>query len=79
MIYQEPYAKALVIGEDFMALPKRRHSHSRTRKRRSHDALTTPKVGACSECGEPKMPHRLCGSCGTYKGREVIKLDEDFD
>ncbi|MCW5210426.1 50S ribosomal protein L32, partial [Desulfobulbus sp. N3] len=43
-----------------MALPKRRHSRSRTRKRRSHDFLTGPSVGRCSECGEPKMPHQLC-------------------
>ena len=62
-----------------MAVPKRRQSHSKTHMRRSHDALTAPNVGACSECGEPKMPHRLCGSCGTYKGRAVIKLDEDFE
>ncbi|MCF6188686.1 MAG: 50S ribosomal protein L32, partial [Desulfobulbaceae bacterium] len=44
-----------------MALPKRRHSRSRTRKRRSHDFLTRPSVGQCPECGEPKMPHQLCG------------------
>ena len=36
-----------------MALPKRRHSHSRTRLRRSHDALAKPQLGACPECGEP--------------------------
>jgi large subunit ribosomal protein L32 len=60
-----------------MALPKRRHSHSRTRLRRSHDALTMPSVGQCSKCGEPKMPHRLCGGCGTYKGRSVLNLEED--
>lgn len=60
-----------------MALPKRRHSHSRTRKRRSHDALTGPTVATCSECGEPKLPHTLCSGCGTYKGRTVVELDED--
>jgi len=63
-----------------MALPKRRHSHSRTRKRRSHDALTAPNVAVCPECGEPKLPHMLCGSCGTYKGRAVVPFDdEDFE
>ncbi len=61
-----------------MALPKRRHSHSRTRKRRSHDALTPTSFSACSECGEPKLPHRLCAGCGTYKGRAVIKLDDEL-
>jgi len=63
-----------------MALPKRRQSHSRTRKRRSHDALTPPSVATCPECGEPKLPHRLCGGCGTYKGRAVVQFeDEDFE
>ncbi|MCK5231059.1 MAG: 50S ribosomal protein L32 [Desulfobulbaceae bacterium] len=60
-----------------MALPKRRHSHSRTRKRRSHDALTPPNVANCPECGEPKLPHRLCAGCGTYKGRTVIRVDDE--
>ncbi|HIJ79627.1 MAG: 50S ribosomal protein L32 [Desulfobulbaceae bacterium] len=60
-----------------MALPKRRHSHARTRRRRSHDALTGPIVGKCADCGEPKLPHRLCPGCGSYKGRSVIKLDAE--
>ncbi|MGE4558804.1 MAG: 50S ribosomal protein L32 [Desulfobulbus sp.] len=62
-----------------MALPKRRHSHSRTRLRRSHDALTKPSVGQCPECGEPKLPHRLCGGCGMYKGKTVIRLEEELN
>lgn len=61
-----------------MALPKHRHSHSRTHKRRAHDFLTAPNVMRCPECGEPKLRHRLCGGCGTYRGRSVIKLDEDM-
>lgn len=61
-----------------MALPKRRHSRSRTRKRRSHDFLSAPNIASCSSCGEPKLPHRLCGSCGTYKNRSVIHLEEDL-
>lgn len=62
-----------------MALPKRRHSHSRTHKRRSHDALKAPGLSLCSECGEPKEPHRLCGSCGKYKGRTVFNLDTEAE
>ncbi len=62
-----------------MALPKRRHSRSRTRKRRSHDALKMPGLSLCSECGEPKEPHRLCGSCGTYRGRTVYALDAELE
>lgn len=61
-----------------MALPKRRHSRSRTRKRRAHDFLNRPSVGRCPECGEPKMPHQLCGGCGIYKGRTVIHLEDEL-
>jgi len=60
-----------------MAVPKRRHSYSRTRKRRSHDALDAPSVATCDNCGEPKQPHRLCAGCGTYKGRTVVDLGDD--
>ncbi|OQX09310.1 MAG: 50S ribosomal protein L32 [Desulfobulbaceae bacterium A2] len=59
-----------------MALPKRRHSHSRTRTRRAHDFLTKPQLSSCAKCGEAKLPHRLCGSCGSYKGRDVLHLEE---
>jgi large subunit ribosomal protein L32 len=60
-----------------MALPKRRHSHARTRLRRSHDGLTAPTISTCSKCGESKLPHRLCSSCGSYKSRTVVRLEED--
>jgi large subunit ribosomal protein L32 len=62
-----------------MALPKRRHSRSRTRKRRSHDALSAPGLSLCAHCGEPKEPHRLCGSCGKYNGRTVYSLDAELE
>ncbi|MDH3391383.1 MAG: 50S ribosomal protein L32 [Desulfobacterales bacterium] len=62
-----------------MALPKHRHSHSRTRKRRSHDALTPAVISSCPKCGEPKISHRLCSGCGTYNGRTVIKLDAELE
>jgi len=61
-----------------MALPKRRHSRSRTRLRRSHDALKAPGLTVCQDCGEPKEPHRLCGSCGKYNSRAVYVLDEEI-
>lgn len=55
-----------------MANPKRRHSKARRDKRRSHDALPTPAISTCPECGEAKMPHRACPHCGQYRGRQVI-------
>ncbi|WP_243359680.1 50S ribosomal protein L32 [Fundidesulfovibrio terrae] len=58
-----------------MAVPKKKVSKSRKGMRRSHDALTAVNVILCS-CGEPALPHRVCPSCGTYKGRQVLKRDE---
>ncbi|MCF8032739.1 MAG: 50S ribosomal protein L32 [Desulfarculaceae bacterium] len=59
-----------------MAVPKRRHSTTRSKKRRSHDAITLPNPVLCPQCGEPKMPHRVCQSCGTYKGRQAVQTEE---
>jgi large subunit ribosomal protein L32 len=59
-----------------MPVPKRRHSRSRRDKRRAHDGISEPAVSYCSNCQEPKLPHRICPSCGYYNGREVIKVSE---
>ncbi|WP_022661298.1 50S ribosomal protein L32 [Paucidesulfovibrio longus] len=58
-----------------MALPKKRTSHSRKGMRRSHHKVETPNVVYC-ECGEPSLPHRVCPSCGTYRGRQVLNQDD---
>ena len=56
-----------------MAVPKKRTSKSRRNMRRSHDALKfTAAVDLCPACGELKERHRICISCGTYRGRQVI-------
>ncbi len=60
-----------------MAVPKRRTSLARKRKRRSHLALAAPNLDTCPQCREPKQPHRACLACGTYKGREVVRVEED--
>jgi large subunit ribosomal protein L32 len=36
----------------------------------------TPAVQACPKCGDPKMPHRVCPTCGTYKGEQVFEVEE---
>lgn len=59
-----------------MAHPKRKHSHSRTRKRRLHDALRIPQLIKCSHCQHLKLPHRICPFCGYYDNREVIKVEK---
>jgi len=44
--------------------------------RRAHDAVVAPGISVCPQCQEPKLPHRVCSNCGTYKGKEVINSDE---
>ncbi|RKY03697.1 50S ribosomal protein L32 [Candidatus Poribacteria bacterium] len=59
-----------------MAVPKRKVSKSRKRKRRSHHALPLKSLSICPNCHEPKMPHRACPRCGFYKGREYPIAEE---
>ena len=51
-----------------------RHTHGHTRNRRSHHALTMPRLSKCVKCGALHLRHRMCVVCGTYKGREVIDV-----
>ena len=60
-----------------MAVPKSRTSKAKRDKRRSHDSLTAPARSNCPSCGAPKLPHRVCASCGTYRGRTVVEVDEE--
>jgi len=59
-----------------MALPKRRTSKARRDKRRSHNKLTPLSLSLCPQCHEPKLPHRVCPHCGTYKGKEIVEVEE---
>ncbi|MBE9581881.1 MAG: 50S ribosomal protein L32 [Proteobacteria bacterium] len=59
-----------------MALPKRKISKSRGRKRRTHQKAKVPNPSACPQCSEPKLPHHVCSSCGYYKGRSVLETEE---
>ena len=59
-----------------MPNPKRRHSKSRTRQRRAHDALKTPQFYIDKDTGEAKKPHRVDIKTGTYKGRQIFETEE---
>jgi large subunit ribosomal protein L32 len=56
--------------------PKRKVSSGRRDRRRAHDALKFKNLVQCNNCGEMRLPHRVCMNCGHYKGREVIEISE---
>ncbi len=58
-----------------MAVPKKKISKSRRDKRRAHHALAPASYVECSNCGELKRPHHVCGACGHYDGREVFETE----
>ena len=60
-----------------MAVPKHKMSKSRRDKRRTHQKIEGLNLSTCPECGEPTQPHHACPSCGAYKGRTVVKADDE--
>lgn len=59
-----------------MALPKRRHSTQRGRKRRTHQKVAMPKLVKCENCKQLKTSHRICPHCGFYGKTQVITKKE---
>ncbi|HSM59712.1 MAG TPA: 50S ribosomal protein L32 [Longimicrobiales bacterium] len=58
-----------------MAVPKKRTSKQRKRKRRTHYKAEPVTTHTCPKCGDPKAPHRVCPSCGHYRGEPVLTVD----
>ncbi|HXP49619.1 MAG TPA: 50S ribosomal protein L32 [Bacteroidia bacterium] len=56
-----------------MPHPKRRHSKSRGRKRRTNYKATASTLSTCSNCGAPVLSHRVCPECGFYKGKQAVE------
>ena len=58
-----------------MAVPKQKQSHTRTAKRRAqHDRVASATVNQCPQCGAPRIPHRVCRTCGFYAGKQVVEV-----
>lgn len=60
-----------------MAVPKRKTSKSRKNLRRSHHALSAPARARCPQCGEAKLPHRICRTCGHYAGETRLEIEDE--
>ncbi len=57
-----------------MALPSKRSSATRKRNRQGSLRLKKVSLVKCPKCKQTKIPGRVCNFCGSYKGREVIKI-----
>lgn len=60
-----------------MPNPKRKHSKSRTAKRRSSKKIRNVPLSRCPNCGSLKLPHFACNVCGYYKGVQVINVGSE--
>jgi large subunit ribosomal protein L32 len=60
-----------------MAVPKRRQSKSRKRSRRGTHVAASIRTQACPRCSSPRLPHRVCGSCGYYAGKKRIEVEDN--
>jgi large subunit ribosomal protein L32 len=62
------------------ALPKRKISRVRRDRRRAHYLrLKMPNMVPCPQCGNLRVSHQVCPSCGTYNGEQVVDLDESAE
>jgi len=57
-----------------MGLPSKRRTKRSKRERASHFALKPTALGTCPKCAKPVLPHKACGYCGTYKGKQIIAI-----
>ena len=62
-----------------MAVPKSKITKSKRGMRRAHDALKSINSTVCSNCGELKLPHHVCNSCGHYANKEIVVSIEEAD
>lgn len=58
-----------------MAVPKRKVSKSRLRMRKASHRVHVRTGKPCPQCGAPHLPHRVCPSCGYYRGRQVLTVE----
>ncbi|HHU16433.1 MAG: 50S ribosomal protein L32 [Kiritimatiellae bacterium] len=58
-----------------MAVPKRKKSKMRVRQRRGQVKAIVAQTQSCPSCGAPQQTHRVCQSCGMYRGRKVLTIE----
>ncbi len=54
-----------------MPVPKKRVGKSDQGHRRSTWKATVPSLMTCPQCGDQKLTHVICQTCGYYGGKKV--------
>ena len=62
-----------------MAVQKSKITKSKRGMRRAHDALRSVNSSECANCGELKLRHHVCPSCGYYGSKEILITSEEVD
>ena len=52
-----------------------RITSGKTRSRRSHHGIKTPRLSRCPKCESLHLRHRMCDTCGNYKDRQVVDIN----
>ena len=58
-----------------MAVPKRKTTPSKRKMRRSHLGLSSINLMECPNCGELKLSHHICSSCGYYNKKSIVTME----
>lgn len=59
------------------AVPKSRVGPRRKRLRRTHYKLFPVTLTRCGNCNEFRQAHHMCPACGTYKGVQIIEMENE--
>ena len=60
-----------------MAVPKRKTSQAKTSGRKAANMKKSMTgLSICPQCHEPKLPHRVCPTCGYYDGKDVVNAEQ---
>ncbi len=57
-----------------MSVPKKRQTSSRRNIRRAKLKVEPRALVSCAKCKKRIPAHKACPHCGSYKGKEVMKV-----
>lgn len=60
-----------------MAEPKKRTNNSKQGMRRMHDKVVRNATEYCPKCHAVKEVHKVCYTCGTYNGEQVLTIKKE--